>query len=315
MRDHIKDIIGDTTWAQAEIAPIAGDMSVRNYARLRLGDDTAILMDSRSDIPSTRAFVRITGWLRGIGISAPAILDDWSDKGILILEDFGATLVTSLVSDEGRQEEILHLCIDLLLHIRAASPPPGLACPDAAELCRWTTLAHQYQSASKAALDRLRDRLETILANILPKTPTVSLRDFHVDNLMWLDARLDIAKLGVLDYQDAFLTHPVYDLVSLLTDARTDVSPGLRARCISHYAKLSGDDPKALGTAFAAFSMQRNLRILGVFARAATNGSHRHTPKMPRVHGYLMEALEHEVFEGLRDDVIDGLPAPSAMTS
>ena len=123
---------------------------------------------------------------------------------------------------------------------------------------------------------------------------------------MWLPERQGIRRHGLLDYQDAILTHPVYDLVSLLTDARRFVSPELREEMIATYIARSGDDADAFRRAFSAFSAQRNLRILGIFARAG-----RHMSLLPNVFQYFSEALDHEMFSRVRDSVRHAVPEPS----
>ena len=124
--------------------------------------------------------------------------------------------------------------------------------------------------------------------------------------------RTGVRRLGLLDYQDAFLTHPIYDVVSLLTDARTDIEPEFRAQMIEAYAQRTGRDLAAVKLAFAAFSAQRNLRILGIFARSASrDGKPIHLPKLPRVHAYLIEALQHPVFVSVADDAIAAIPPPT----
>ncbi|NNE80105.1 MAG: phosphotransferase [Silicimonas sp.] len=312
MCDHIRSLIEGTGWSRSDITPIAGDMSARRYARLVLDGKTAILMDSRSDIPSAKAFVCITHWLRDAGLSAPALIVDRSSTGLIILEDLGSCPVSDLIADTAQGEEVFRLCLRLLLKLRKLAPPTGLLRPTAEDLGQWTTLAdHHYPGADVGALVEFRLGLVTILREALKSETSVSLRDFHADNLMWLPDRHDTARLGLLDYQDAFLTHPVYDLVSLLTDARTEVPNNLRTSCIAEYCAISGDDPTHLNTAFACFSAQRNLRILGIFARAAETGDTRHLSKQSRVYGYLTEALQHAVFDGLRDKLIGALPAPS----
>jgi aminoglycoside/choline kinase family phosphotransferase len=46
------------------------------------------------------------------------------------------------------------------------------------------------------------------------------LRDYHSPNLLWLPERQGVARVGLLDFQDAVLGPPAYDLGSLLLDAR-----------------------------------------------------------------------------------------------
>lgn len=301
-------------WSDAERLPMTGDLSARRYWRLaRPGATSAILMDAPPEMDaSTPAFVQMTDWLHSAGLSAPKILAGDPETGLLLLEDLGDDKVSDIASNSTRHAEIYDLCLDLLVHIRRQHNPP-LSQPDASSLVDMTTLADQfYPGVVSSRLTSFRTVLETVLADLLSEESTVSLRDFHADNLMWLPRRKGIARLGLLDYQDAFLTHPVYDLVSLLTDARTDIKPQFRSDMIALYATRAGDDPVRLNRAFAAFSAQRNLRILGIFARAARQyGKPHHLPKLPRVHAYLSEALRHPVFADVAEETLAAIPAPT----
>lgn len=293
-------------------AAIAGDLSARSYFRVAHGPGTAILMDASGEPASVPRFLHVTDWLLANDFSAPRVLAQDTSAGLLLLDDFGSRGATKLLArDPAFRTRFYDDCIDLLLALRAA-PAPDLPCPSAAELARWTALADEfYPGADTATLSAFRAALETVLAEVAAP-PTVSLRDFHADNIMWLPDRSGLARFGLLDYQDAFLVHPVYDLVSLLTDARTEVSREQRAQGIATYAARSGDEPQALATAFAAYSAQRNLRILGIFTRAARQGKPHHLPKLARVHGYLAEALEHPAFAAVRYPTLAALPDPAA---
>ncbi len=195
--------------------------------------------------------------------------------------------------------------IDLLLAIRAL-PAPDLAKPDAETLVAWTELADQhYPGIQPDRLTAFRTILRDTLETALQTPASVSLRDFHTENLMWLPDRSAHHRLGLLDYQDAFLTHPAYDLMSLLTDARLPVPSGIRDATITHYLARSGDDPERFRTAFDALSAQRNLRILGIFARAGKHMAH-----APNTHGYFVEALNNPVFDPVRDDTLAAVPPP-----
>lgn len=312
---QIAAFLADSGWSGARLVPVAGDLSQRRYFRLDRGvGDTAILMDATADPASARKFRDVGKWLLTAGLSAPELLADAADKGLLIVEDFGdQTAGARLSVSRGFATGFYDACIDLLLEIRHMRPP-ALHRPDAAELAGWTELAAtHYPGADAVAQREFRAVLETALRPFLDH-PVVSLRDFHAENLMWLPDREGIARLGLLDFQDAFLTHPVYDLVSLLTDARTQVPRLTRETCIQTYSSRSGDDAEGLEAAFALFSAQRNMRILGIFARAARSGKPRHLTKLPRVHTYLAEALEHPVFDAVRGAVLDGLPDPQTVT-
>ena len=306
--DALRDFAKDAGWGRASFEAVAGDLSARSYFRLKEGGQSAILMDSRSDPDVAQRFVRVGDWLTVSGVSGPAILFGRENDGLLLCEDFGTSSATKLLaSDPAFEAEFATAAVELLLTLRN-SIPPDLPCPDPRDFAAMTSLADDfYPGAGGQALALFRDCLQDILST-LEGPATVSLRDFHADNVLWLANRQGVRRMGLIDFQDAFLAHPVYDLVSLLTDARTEVPRDRRARVIESYARRSGDDLRALLPAFSAYSAQRNLRILGIFHRAAAQGRPQHLPKVPRVRRYLVEALDHPQFDAVRDATLAALP-------
>jgi aminoglycoside/choline kinase family phosphotransferase len=301
---EIGRFLSEAGWGTAEAVPIAGDMSARRYWRLSQAGHSAILMDA--DAPMT-PFLTMTEWLDRLDLSVPGIIAARPEAGLILMEDFGDVSLKAALSENPELErDVFGSCVDLLLHIRAAKPP-RLSRPTAAELVEWTRLADDhYPGVCAEGLSGFRKVLEDLLQELLRGDCSVSLRDFHTENMMWLPRRAGYHRLGLLDYQDAFLTHPAYDLVSLLTDARTRVPRPLRESVADSYLERSGDDPETFKRAFAALSAQRNLRILGIFARAG-----RYAEYLPNTYGYFLEALEQPVFDHVRSDTLAALPAPA----
>ena len=302
-------------WADAAHSPVAGDLSIRQYTRLSKGSASSILMECGPAIDTSLSdFLKMTEWLRAQGLSAPEIFAADTAAGLILLEDFGnAQLTTLIAQDPTCQMPRYDTLLDTLITIRNA-PPPSLATPSARVFCEATKLVDiWYPAANTSGLDAFRAGLETVLEKVLRAPATVSLRDFHADNIIWLPERTNARKPGLLDYQDAFLTHPAYDLMSLLTDARTDVAPSLRREMIAVYAYRTGDSVEALTEAFSAFGAQRNLRILGIFARAARrDGKTQHLKALPRVYGYLSECCSHPSLAPFAGDLTAAMPAPDA---
>lgn len=297
----------DAGWSGAEQAIIAGDLSSRSYQRLSRDGQRGVLMDAGRDVSSVSSFLEISAWLTKNGYSAPNPIAQAQSKGLLLLDDFG----DQQLSAHPDVDELMGLCLKLLADIRTKAPP-NLPCPSAYELVEMTQLAEHYPGADATVLSGFRKVLLGCIESVTSGVqPTVSLRDFHADNIMWLGDKDGIQRLGLLDFQDAFLVHPVYDLVSLLTDARRDVSRSVRQSLIVEYAQITGDDLEELQKAFAIFSVQRNLRILGIFTRAALElGKPHHVPNLPRVYAYLAEALRHRVFENAGTALMAALPKP-----
>lgn len=288
-------------WADATQEPLAGDMSPRKYMRLIKGAETAILMDAASPMTD---FVKMTEWLRSLGLSAPKIIGEIAKDGLLLLEDFGSVSVKSVLqSDLDVHRQVNLMTVELLLRIRNAEFPE-LKQPTAAELTEWTELVDVHLDGIRSKeLSPFRARLEEVLEDVLSHEVTVALRDFHSENLMWLPHRDGVGRLGLLDYQDAFLTHPVYDIMSCLTDARMWITDQTRQDVCGIYLRKSGDNAEDFERAFAAMSAQRNLRILGVFARAQTNVRY-----VSNTFHYFLDALKHPIFDNVRAQTVSAFP-------
>ncbi len=154
---------------------------------------------------------------------------------------------------------------------------------------------------------------QTHLATLLTETvsgPVLILRDYHTENLFWLPDRDGIARVGLIDFQDALAGPRAYDLISLTEDARRDVHPALADRMITHYATRTGLDADTFRRAAATCAAQRNLRILGVFARLSLHfGKPHYVDLIPRVWNHLQRDLSHPGLARLRDHC--GLPEPT----
>ena len=156
------------------------------------------------------------------------------------------------------------------------------------------------------------DGISTDLADLLAQhdAPLVFChRDYHAENLVWLPDRTDDARIGILDFQDAVAAHPAYDLASLLQDARRDVPVALEEAMIARFCAKTGRDPEPFRAAYALQSVQRHLRILGIFTRLA---SERNKPGylklIPRVRAYLDRCLAHPAAAPLRGALSGLLP-------
>ncbi len=300
---------------------IAGDASARRYERLETATGaTAVLMiDREAKIGSIQRFLAVSDTLLGGGLSAPRTLAADIGKGVVLLEDFGPVRIADGLSlGKYREEDVYPAVIETLVALQSIRPEIALATPDRAELAEMTNLALSWyakgvQDEPALGASAIFPVLETVLAEIEPVTPVPVHRDFHAENLFWLPDRQGAARIGIIDFQDMFLGHPVYDLVSLLTDARRDISLELRTEMIGYFCDLAQQSRPEVEKAFAVISVQRNMRILGVFARLAIRDHKtQYLDLIPRVWGYLTAALAHSGLEELAEHLRHALPAPDA---
>ena len=93
------------------------------------------------------------------------------------------------------------------------------------------------------------------------------MRDYHVDNLIYQNSKLGLKKVGILDFQDAVIGQSSYDLASILEDVRRPITENLKNNLIDYFLSLTGYNLTQLKKELTFYSVQRNLKILGIFCR------------------------------------------------
>lgn len=304
-------------WGAADRRFLAGDASDRSYDRLTRGAETAVLMDAppgKGDDPA--AFLQVAAHLLGLGLSAPRCLAQDLEQGFLLLEDLGDGIFARVIAEDPSQERSLYAAAtDVLLTLQAHPPLTGLPNLSAADWAEAACLALDWyrKAATGGTGDRegFRQVLQDLIARHADGPRVMILRDYHAENLLWLPDRQGVAKVGVLDFQLAQLGQPGYDLVSLLQDARRDVSRETEAAMMARFKDRTGTDSR-FDAACAVLGAQRALRILGIFVRLGLQaGKPGYLRLIPRVWGQLQQNLTHPVNASLARLCQTLLPAPT----
>jgi N-acetylmuramate 1-kinase len=320
------DFLASHGWAGAQILPLAADASFRRYFRVHLAGRVAVLMDAPPHQEDSRPFLAVARHLHSLSLRAPHIIAANLELGLILLEDFGDDRLGPYLATAPHLETPLYQrALDSLIAAQQLAPPQHLsfdALPkggnlplapyDEAVLLRevnllpeWflpafgITLDPQMQAQYEAAW---RASWQTIIAQS-HSAPVMVLRDYHADNLMILK---NSDQLGLLDFQDALAGHAAYDLVSLLQDARRDVSEALEADMRAYYWNNAPERITAIGAAAfdAAYELlgaQRNTKIIGIFTRLHRRDGKAFYPTLqPRVWRYLNRNLQHPVLAPVR---------------
>jgi N-acetylmuramate 1-kinase len=311
-------------WRGADIQPLAGDASFRRYHRVHRNGSRAVLMEAPPDREDVRPFLRMARHLLDLGLSAPAIFAVDETAGLVLLEDFGDDTFTSLLSAGYDEKSLYRLATDVLIHLHRLEPeaalPAGLPTYDterlldeALLLCDWYMLAACGRPTEEGARRAYIAAWDEALTPALSSPATLVLRDFHVDNLMRLYGRDGLKACGLLDFQDAVAGPAAYDVMSLLEDARRDVSPALKAEMLARYAAGIGDaDWDLFERAFAVLAAQRHAKVIGIFTRLSRrDGKHSYLAHIPRVWRLLERALAHDALTPVAGWFDRHLPAPA----
>lgn len=309
---------------------LAADASFRSYHRITCGEQNFVLMDAPPPHEDVRPFCLMTHWLRGCGLHAPELLAEDAEQGLLLLEDFGDASfkkhIESYASFPRKRESsstyqldprfrgddvkikiewtIYKAAIDVLLHLRNASTQPAIASYDRATYLRELSVFTDWYlpEIGKIALkDSFLSLWDELLNATTLQSETVVLRDYHAENLMWLAQHDDLQCVGLLDYQDALLGDSAYDMVSLLEDARRDVSEEVVSNALGYYLEQSGESEAEFMARYHLLGAQRNLKIIGIFHRLhRRDGKANYLELLPRVWAHLQRDMSHPSLSALK---------------
>lgn len=309
----IAQFLRGSGWDAARRDKLPGDASFRRYERLHLDGRRAMLMDAPPPREDVRPFLRVARHLTGLGFSAPQIYEADEPAGLLILEDLGDDTYTRLLARGADERDLYALAIDVLIALHrlpeSQAIPAGLPPYDDKRLIDEAKLLTDWFMPAITGAPTPADQAEvyaSLWRAVLPLTrfapATLVLRDYHVDNLMGLSGREGIAACGLLDFQDAVAGPAAYDVVSLLADARRDLTPGLPEAMMQRYlAAFPKLDRGAFTASAAILSAQRNAKIIGIFTRLSRrDGKHHYLKHIPRVWRLLEQDLRHPALHEAR---------------
>jgi aminoglycoside/choline kinase family phosphotransferase len=311
-------------WIGAKRQMLAGDASFRRYERVHHNNAVAVLMDAPPPWEDVRPFQSITAQLAEFGLSVPTILAADEEAGFLLLEDLGDLSFTKLLlNNPGREREIYLAATDALISINRASRDnsetlstvlkpydEAVYLREAGVFAEWFLPQAVGMAKARALQTEYRALWQQVFAHAQPKKNVLVHRDYHADNLFWLDDRMGHCAVGMIDYQDALLGDPAYDLASLLEDARRDVGPQTIADCFARFVTEMGEDARDFADRYVALAAQRNAKIIGIFTRLTVRDNKPHYLKyLPRVWRHFLHDLNHELLAPIKTFVDTHVPA------
>lgn len=296
--EGLADFTARTGWADAEVQPLPGDASFRRYFRLMRGPESAMLMHAPPPHEDPAPFLHVAGWLKDNAMCAPAIIAAEPDAGWVLTEDFGNDRMRDWLDLHPADERTAYeAAVEALVALHRLAPGPfapydmAVYAREAALFTEWYCPAQGLDVDVEGYAAAWEEALAPLLARQNPGVTV--LRDYHAENIMLLGGQPG-APQGLIDFQDALVGHPAYDLVSLLQDARRDVSEDLETIMLLHYAHHAGVADEEFLADYARLGAQRNAKIVGIFTRLnARDGKPKYLGMIPRVWAALERDLAH----------------------
>ncbi|WP_426416793.1 aminoglycoside phosphotransferase family protein [Aestuariirhabdus sp. LZHN29] len=307
-------------WGKAEVYPLAADASFRRYFRLQRGAEHCLLMDAPPPQEQILPFLQIARHLQSIGLRAPRVLCSDEGMGLALLEDFGDSTFTRMLAQGEAETPLYRMAVEVLIQLQQDPRSTELKLPayDEATLLREAMLLVQWyypalvgSPCPDGAVEEYRRAWGESMKSLQEQPPALVLRDFHVDNLMQVGAGTSVANCGLLDFQDALIGSPAYDLMSLLEDARRDVSPDLQKSLIQHYLDVRAElNAEKFMSAYRILAAQRHAKVAGIFVRLMVrDGKPVYLQHIPRVVALLRQNLESQELAPVREWVARWLPS------
>ena len=299
IRSNIKKILEKEKIEVKKLSLLAGDASNRKYFQCFSSRKNYVIMYDK-DEKNLEDFIKVTKILKKF-VVVPSIIHDFSKQSILVLENFGPTKYSEIITKKNRKK-IYRLAVDTIFDIQKIRNP---------DLSEYSL--NMFIEESNLFFDWYLKNLKSNEINLLKKEfsslfksnlscidiPQVLVhRDFHIDNLFYLSKSNNI-KCGLIDYQDAVIGPCTYDLVSLTQDARIDVPKQLEYELINYFLeanlKIKKED---FMLSYNLLAIQRHMKVLGIFCRLSLrDNKDQYLQHLPRVKKMLYENLKKKKFE------------------
>ncbi len=308
----LQQFLFSTPWSDWDIEALSADASFRRYFRLSQGGQSLLLMDAPPETEDLQAYLKVDAYLLDMGLRAPEVYARDTKRGFAVIEDFGSQTYTWLLNNGVAAEPLYQLAVDVLVKLHSdgryksldvSRYDSGFYEDEAALFLDWYWPARTGSQASTELRQSFFDIWKALLGRLRCKPECLVLRDYHVDNIMLVEGLSGVDSCGLLDFQDALIGSPAYDLMSLFQDARRDVSPSMSARLLNYYLeKIDTVKHEDFFYDYRVLSAHRHLKVAGIFVRLCVrDGKMSYLNYLPRVLRMLELSLSCKEMKPLSD--------------
>jgi len=315
-----QEFIATTKWADAKFEPLAQDVSVRTFFRLEKDGKKAILMDARPPLEDVSMFEFMRNKFDKIGLHVPEVYNIDTKNGFVIMEDFGDTRCSHLVTEKKEDlNKLYSLFVDVLVHKFNADPKVALEGSVAYSDEYWLFRVEQFllhympQVLKREVTEEQPEEFLNIFKELLAKShkfDDVLLHgDYGVQNLYYFPEEQGVKSIGLIDFQDMtdargnMMGSPAFDLVFLLQDVRVAIDPKLEELMLEKFIKDTNiTDVEAFTSEYSVIGTAQAVKCLGLFARLGyVDGREEYLKFIPNCMRNLRQNLSHPDLKGIKD--------------
>ncbi|MEK9958963.1 MAG: phosphotransferase [Pelagibacteraceae bacterium] len=270
---------------------IAGDASFRKFYRFKSSKGKILVYCNRSKKTNLANYVKVNNFLIKNKFLAPKVIKNSINKNYLIIQDLGNVSFKKYILSKKNKFIVFKKILDELIKIQKIKVKKQFSNYNQQKLKKELSLFFEWylpEFFNNKKIRKIRNNIERDflprLANISKKEKVFVHRDFHLENLI-----LFKNKIGIIDSQDAVIGHPAYDLASLVDDVRLKISPKDQSKIIEYYLKNTKHNSHKFIYDFHVLSIQRLLKILGIFVRLYRRDNKKQYLKYLKYTWYLLD--------------------------
>ena len=297
------------------IKKISGDASFREFYRLKKGKKTSIIVYAEKEkFKNLITYAVVNKILNENNIHAPKLINNYYKKNMIEISDFGnKQFYKQIIKKKDKFKDYKNL-IRLILQIQKIKIRQKYKFGKFQINLKKYTISNLHKESDlffdwyvkyslrnknyKKIKKIFKKELNRIYKKLNFNNNTFVHRDFHISNIM-----IDKKKLGLLDSQDAIIGNPLYDVASLIDDVRINLKENLQDKLFKYYclnSKLKKESNQKLKNDFDILSLQRNLKILGIFVRLyKRDGKKQYLKYIPYTWQLIERRLNNPSFQNL----------------
>ena len=261
---------------------ISGDASFREFYRLKKNNKTSIIVSAKKKkYKNLIVYSVVNKILNSNKITAPKLISNHYKNNMMEISDLGEHSFLNLIIIKKNKANDYKSLIKIIFKLQQIKLKKNYKLGKFKIKFSKYTLENLHKESDlffdwylKYFLKNkninkikrlLRKELNLVYKKLNFINNTFVHRDFHVSNIM-----INKKKLGLIDSQDAIIGNPLYDVASLIDDVRIKLPQELQNKLFKFYwqgSKYKNEKEEKLKNDFDILSVQRNLKILGIFVR------------------------------------------------
>ena len=306
---------------QYKLKKIRSDASFREFFRLKKGNKTSIIVTAKKErYRNLIAYSAINKFLRCKGIHTPKTISQHFSEGIMEIEDFGDNTLFHSIRKSKNIFSYYKKSVNVILKLQKIKPINKIKIKsnrnlkfdnynikylhkDSDLFLNWYLPGVLGKRKSKKFKKKIKIELNKLYKQIYFKNKFIVHRDFHVSNIMPVKS-----KLGIIDTQDVILGNPMYDVASLIDDVRIEIPLSIKNKIFQYYLKKSSlrKNMYFLKNDFDILSIQRNLKILGIFYRLNKRDKKpQYLKYLPYTWKLIELRMKNKIFKNLKKILLD----------